>query len=210
MSQDGPSPASMTEQSPPSERPPVETEYQREPADPQPEGAPIADADRAYVTLLFNKYRVALQRYLSRLVSVEDAAELVQETYFRLLRHGKMVPIEAMARAFLFHTATNLARDHRRRRVVRLADQHVQLDDDEMIEEHQGPDEHLAGEQTLAVLERAIAALPRDTRMVFVLHRFRDMSYPQIARIMSLSARTVARKMAEAIELLNAALELPT
>jgi RNA polymerase sigma factor (sigma-70 family) len=184
----------MTQQPPPSERPP----------------APIADADRAYVTLLFNKYRVGLQRYLSRLVSPEDAAELVQETYFRLLRHGKMVPIEAMARAFLFHTATNLARDHRRRRVARLADRHVQLDDHEMIEEHQGPDAYLAGEQALAALERALARLPRDTRMVFVMHRFRDMSYPQIARVMSLSARTVARKMAEAIEQLSAALELPT
>ena len=184
----------MTQQPPPSERPP----------------APSADADRAYVTLLFNKYRVGLQRYLSRLVSPEDAAELVQETYFRLLRHGKMVPIEAMARAFLFHTATNLARDHRRRRVTRLADRHVELDDQEMIEEHQGPDAYLAGEQALAVLERALAELPRDTRMVFVMHRFRDMSYPQIAGVMSLSARTVARKMAEAIEQLSAALELPT
>ena len=57
---------------------------------PQPESASTADADRAYVTLLFNKYRVALQRYLSRLVPAEDAAELVQETYFRLLRHGKV------------------------------------------------------------------------------------------------------------------------
>ena len=176
---------------------------------PQPESASTADADRAYVTLLFNKYRVALQRYLSRLVPAEDAAELVQETYFRLLRHGKVVPIEAMARAFLFRTATNLARDHRRRRVARLADQHLQFDDHEKIEAHQGPDEHLAGEQTLAVLERLIADLPRDTRMVFVLHRFRDMSYPQIARVMGLSARTVARKMAEAIEQLSAALELP-
>ncbi len=165
--------------------------------------------ERAYVTLLFNKYRASLQRYLARLVPAEDAAELVQETYVRLLRHGELVRIEAMARALLFQTAANLARDHRRRSHSRRADQHVQLDDDaeELLEAHLGPDDHLAGEQALALVERAIAQLPQDIRMVFLLHRFRDMSYPQIAEVMDLSARTVARKMAEAIERLSAALE---
>src|SRR5579871_5750782 len=125
---------------------------------------------QAYVTLLFNKYRAALQRYLRRFVLAEDAAELVQETYFRLLRRGELLHVEPMARAFLFETATNLARDLRRRRLTRHAD------------------------------------LPQDTRTVFLLHRYRDLSYPQIATLMNLSARTVARKMAEAIERLSAAL----
>ncbi len=161
---------------------------------------------QAYVTLLFNKYSAALQRYLRRFVLAEDAAELVQETYFRLLRRGELLHVEPMARAFLFETATNLARDLRRRRLTRHADQHVQLDGQEIAEDHQRPDEQLAGEQVRALLERAIAELPQDTRTVFLLHRYRDLSYPQIATLMNLSARTVARKMAEAIERLSAAL----
>ncbi len=164
------------------------------------------ESHQAYVTLLFNKYRAALQRYLRRFVLAEDAAELVQETYFRLLRRGELLHVEPMARAFLFETATNLARDLRRRRATRHADQHVQLDGQEIAEDHQRPDEQLAAEQVRAILERAIAELPQDTRTVFLLHRYRDLSYPQIAQLMNLSARTVARKMAEAIERLSAAL----
>jgi RNA polymerase sigma factor (sigma-70 family) len=199
--------------------PPLQTEssadpprFPQVPSEPPVEGEPVSDSGRVYVTQLFNKYRAALQRYLARLVPAEDAAELVQETYFRLLRHGELVQIEAMARAFLFQTAANLARDHRRRRLSRRADQHVQLDDDaeELFEEHLGPDDHLAGEQAFALLEGAIANLPHDTRMVFLMHRFRDMSYPEIAGVMSLSVRTVARKMAEAMERLSAALEVQT
>lgn len=83
---------------------------------------PVVQSQQAYVTLLFNRYRGALHRYLARLVSVDDAAELVQETYFRLLRHGQMVQLEAMARSFLFQTATNLARDLRRRRSTHHAE----------------------------------------------------------------------------------------
>jgi RNA polymerase sigma factor (sigma-70 family) len=164
----------------------------------------LEPSQRDYVAQLFAKHRAALHRYLARLVRFEDAAELVQETYYRLLRHGSTVRLEAMARAFLFHTATNLARDHRRRRLSHRADQHTDLETQEIAQEHLGPDEQLAGEQTLSVIERAIADLPADTRTVFLLHRFRDLSYPQIAETMNLSTRTVARKMAEALERLGA------
>jgi RNA polymerase sigma factor (sigma-70 family) len=160
-------------------------------------------SQRDYVAQLFTKHRESLHRYLARLVRLEDAAELVQETYYRLLRHGGTVRLEAMARAFLFHTATNLARDHRRRRLTHRADQHMPFDAQEIGQDHLGPDEQLAGEQTLSVIEKAIAALPSDTRTVFLLHRFRDLSYPQIAEMMNLSTRTVARKMAEALERLG-------
>src|SRR5579862_4112659 len=130
---------------------------------------PDDPSHRAYVTMLFNRHRVSLQRYLMRLVPPDDAAELVQESYYRLLRHGEMVRVDAMARSFLFQTATNLARDHHRRRASHRAAMHVPIEDQEIAEEHLGPDEQLAGEQARALLERAIADLPQDTRTVFLL-----------------------------------------
>ena len=178
-----------------------------------PQGSPdrrddeSAQSQRDYVAQLFTKYRASLHRYLARLVRFEDAAELVQETYYRMLRHGGTVRLEAMARAFLFHTATNLARDHRRRRLTHRTDQHTPLEMQEIGQDHLGPDEQLVGEQTLSVIESAIADLPSDTRTVFLLHRFRDLSYPQIAEMMNLSTRTVARKMAEALERLGTVVE---
>jgi RNA polymerase sigma factor (sigma-70 family) len=190
---------------------PADTSYRLDLIDPQPAAPAHADpSHRAYVTMLFNRHRISLQRYLTRLVPPDDAAELVQESYYRLLRHGEMVRIDAMARSFLFQTATNLARDHHRRRASHRAALHVPIDGEEIVEDHLGPDEQLAGEQTRALLERAIAALPPDTRTVFMLHRFRELTYPQIAEVMSLSARTVARKMAEAIERLSTAMSEAT
>jgi RNA polymerase sigma factor (sigma-70 family) len=159
---------------------------------------------REYVEQLFKKYRGSLHHYLSRMVRSEDASELVQEAYYRLLRHGGTVQLEAMARAYLFHTATNLVRDHRRRRRTHRADQQTEFEALDLAEGHRGPEEQLSGEQTLAMIEKTIAELPLDTRTVFLLHRFRDLSYPQIALTMGLSVRTVARKMAEALERLSA------
>jgi RNA polymerase sigma factor (sigma-70 family) len=172
-------------------------------ADPDPGDGPADATERDYVEQLFTKHRASLHRYLARLVRLEDAAELVQETYYRLLRHGNTVRLEAMARAFLFHTATNLARDFKRRRKSHHADQHADFEVQEIAQDHLGPDEQLVGEQTLATIERAIADLPADARTVFLLHRFRDLSYTQIAQTMNLSTRTVARKMAEALDQLS-------
>lgn len=161
---------------------------------------PVTDSQKAYITLLFNKYRAPLFRYLTRFVTVDDAGELVQEAYFRLLRHGNMVQLEAMARSFLFQTATNLARDHHRRRVSHHASDHVSLDSEPESSTAIEPADHLAGEQVLSALESTLQRMSDDTRRVFLLHRFRDMSYEEIGAAMGLSTRTVARKMAEAMD----------
>lgn len=160
----------------------------------------------AYVTSLFHRYRGVLHRYLGRLMSMDDAAELVQETYFRLLRHGQMMQLDTVARSYLFRTATNLARDQHRRHRVRRTDKHVPLDDASGGEEFD-PGEQLSAEQILYALERAVAGLPRETRMVFMLVRFRDMTYPDIAQFMNISTRTVARKMADAMQVLHSVVE---
>jgi RNA polymerase sigma-70 factor (ECF subfamily) len=158
-----------------------------------------------YVTVLFNRYRGALHRYLSRLVATSDVPDLVQETYYRVLRHENVVEIDALARGLLFQTATNLARDHRRRNVSRHSLQHVPIEETTEPGTLDGPEERLANEQTLQLIERTLAKLPSETRAVFVLSRFKELSYPEIARAMGLSARTVARKMSEALDALASA-----
>jgi len=166
----------------------------------------VAEARGTYVSLLFTRYRGALHRYLSHLVATEEVSDLVQETYFRLLRHEQIVQIEALARGLLFQTATNLARDLRRRRKSRQAALHERLDEDHELGSSGTPDEHLASEQTLAIIEQTLARLPTETRAVFVLSRFNEMSYPEIAQALRLSPRTVARRMAEALEAFSRAM----
>lgn len=169
--------------------------------------SPVPQSRNAYMTLLFNRYRASLYRYLARFVSRDEIPDLVQETYFRLLRHENVVQIDALARGLLFQTATNLARDHRRRSKARQRDAHVPLEESENIGAPGTPDERLASEQMLEIIEHTLAQLPKDTRNVFVLSRFKGLNYTDIGTAMSLSSRTVARKMAEALDALAAATE---
>jgi len=180
----------------------LKTPQQQAPGHEQAGPDPTADTQRAFVVLLFNKYRAALMRHVERMVhSREDAAELVQETYVRVMRQVQASRFEAAARAYLFQTATNLARDHHRRQRFRA---HGRLDD---LDESQlplgsSPDQAVAAEQLLLLLRASIRDLPPATRAVFFKARMQNMSYAHIGQELGMSVRTVERRMAEAMSVL--------
>jgi len=177
----------------------------------QPPAAVDAAAERAldhnaqlFLGALFRKYRGSLFRYLRSLVpSSEDAAELVQESYARLLRQSSVSRLDAVARTYLFQTATNLARDHFRRRVSRSLDSHCDIDEVAVADEARTPEETLEWNQAVNIVKAGIRELPSLTRKVFVLSRFGDKSYPEIAALLGISTRTVERKMSEAMAALS-------
>lgn len=175
-------------------------------AEKQSEGVgddPLSDHGEAYFTALFHKYRSSLFRYLTGLVSSpDDAAELVQESYTRLLQHDNVTQLEAVSRTYLFQIATNLARDHFRRRTTRRTSAHMDLDDIEIADDHAGPEQSLVWDKTIESIKQGIKELPPMTRRIFLLSRFRGKTYPQIAALLGISTRTVERKMSEAMQVL--------
>jgi RNA polymerase sigma factor (sigma-70 family) len=157
---------------------------------------PLSDQEQAYLILLFNKYRGPLYRYLSGLVRcTDDVAELVQETYF-----------ETVARAYLFQTATNVAREYYRRRARRHADRHVGLEEAAILSDESIPEQDALWKEALGRLRTELKTLPEELREVLVRHRFGQQTYSQIAATLGVSTRTVERRMSQAIELLAARL----
>lgn len=173
------------------------------PAPSEGESDPTADSQRAFLTLLYSKYRASLMRYVCGIVSSrEEAAELVQEAYLRVMRQAQVTSFEFSARNYLFETATNLARDHIRRQRHRRHEQLDEAGDVYPAGPQVEPDRQLAWDQTLETLRSAILALPTQTRDIFVMSRLRDMKYVEIAAALGIGVRTVERKMSEAMDIL--------
>ncbi len=164
---------------------------------------PTDEAQRAYLTLLFNKYRGALLRHVTRFArSREDAADLVQDTYLRVMDRISVEHFDAEARAYLFRTATNLARDHHRRLQLRSHDPLGEAAETSLAASDPTPEQTLAANQVTAALRSAIRQLPEETRAVFVLARTQELPYGEIARRLGIGRRTVERRMSEAIAFL--------
>jgi RNA polymerase sigma-70 factor, ECF subfamily len=179
------------------------TESGRVPSSPGPEADPTVDSQRAFLTLLYSKYRDPLFRYVKGIItSREEAEELVQETYLRVMRRSQVTNFEFSARNYLFETATNLARDHIRRRRHRRHDSLNTTRDEVPDSAQREPDRQLAWDQAIAALHSGVAAMPPLTREIFIMGRLREMKYTEIARALNIGVRTVERKMSEALTLL--------
>jgi len=178
--------------------PAAEVEFQADPAE---------QAQQAYVTLLFIRYRGVLHRYAERLLgSGEDAADLVQETYYRLMRRPLTSQFESAARAYLFQTIRNLAKDSYRRNGRRFASSHVTLDED-LSDDTRTPEEFVASQQIVTELLLAVRRLPAEQRIVLLLNRDRGMTLEDIAEHLGISKRTAERRLRAAIECLTQAME---
>lgn len=162
-----------------------------------------ADATK-HVELLYREQASVLRRRVrAKLGSADEAGELVQEAFARLLGVSSPQSLCNSA-AFLNRIARNLLIDHyRRNRKV----SHVPLTDG--FEVAVAPDQDRLCELS-EMRERCrelIAALPPRTREVFMLHRFDELRHREIANHLHISIRTVEWHLAQATLRLAAGLD---
>ena len=65
------------------------------------------------------------------------------------------------------------------------------------------PDDLLSHDQTMAVIGRAIEALPEKCRLVFRMNRFDHLKYAKIAEVLGVSVKTVESQMGRALHALR-------
>lgn len=156
---------------------------------------------------LFHQYREELTRRLVGMVrSHETAADLVQDTYVRLLRLGDQQAVE-QPRALLHRIAANLAIDHLRKEKhpVHAADG---LDAAMAVpSQAPSPERELLSKQRFRVLLQTIDRLPPRTREAFLLCRVYGYSYQEIATRMSISESAVEKLLMRALDRSCEALE---
>ena len=159
-----------------------------------------ADPHAEFVTGLFERCRRALLRYLFDLLSRrEDAEDVVQETYIRLMNAKTLERSDARARAFLFKIATNLAYDRFRERRVRGAQSDAELG--ALASDAPSPERIVAFEQGVDIVKRTLLELTPRCRQVFLLRTAEELDYEEIAQRLNVSKRTVEREMQTALEL---------
>jgi RNA polymerase sigma factor (sigma-70 family) len=144
-------------------------------------------------------------RYYDRLVrffkrrssSVEDAADLAQDTFARL-SSTDFRQIEK-PESFLFTTALNLLRDRARSAQVRHAALTVPAEEAQLICPAPQPERVIDGEQRMRVLEAALGELSPKCRAVFVLFHFDGMSQRDIADHLRISVSMVEKYVNQAV-----------
>jgi RNA polymerase sigma-70 factor, ECF subfamily len=168
-----------------------------------------AGDDRSF-ELLLRKYRTPLVNFLYRMIrDTATAEDLAQEVFLRVYRARKQYSPSAKFTTWLFRIATNLAlnsvRDNRHRQLETSID--APANDDEAPRElparERRIDEHMVERDRVVIIRRAIAALPEKQRVAVLLHKYEEMDYGEIAKILECSESALKSLLFRAYETLR-------
>lgn len=169
---------------------------------------PIA-AETDEAAALAARYRRPLMSYfLRRARDRQDAEDLTQEVFLRIVRRDEVVPLEN-AEVYLFRVAGNLLRDRARRSATHRASEHASLDTAATdfadsgylaagLVEDRGPERVLISQESLSEVLRALDELGDRTRDIFMLFRLEKMKHRDIAAIYGMTVSAVEKHIAKA------------
>lgn len=159
---------------------------------------------------MFAEHGPVLRGFFVRRGAKDEADDLVQETYLRLLRaHDCQGDAIANPEAYLFTVALNLAREQAVRRrwsllpIEELENITTLLADEESVEDAA---ERAQRRQRLQALLRT---LPERTRAVLVMQYRDGLSYKQIAERMGVSPHMVKKHVVRGLSVCRRALADP-
>ena len=160
----------------------------------------VQRGDQKAFDTLFRRYYPMLCAYGHRFVELEDAEEIVEDSLLWIWENRETLVIESSLNSYLFKMVY-------RRALNKLA--HIDATQradtrfyEEMQEMLQDTDLYQVEELTQRIKD-AIATLPDSYREAFVMHRFRDMSYKEIAEILGISPKTVDYRIQQALKQLR-------
>lgn len=153
---------------------------------------PATEDRSSAVARLFREHNRMLVGFLfARLKNVQEAKEVAQEAYVKVLRLEEKPGAASFMRSYLFRVAENLAIDRLRQRQSRS--RLDQLDVFDEIFEDSGTERAVLAEQELALIESAMAELPEKYRQAFQLVKFEERDFPEAAALMEISERMVRK-----------------
>jgi len=162
---------------------------------------PADDPDTAnsgtVIARLFEEHNAALLGFLRlRLNSEQDAREVAQEAYVRLLQLDQPGAVSFL-RSYLFRIASNLATDRLRHHRVRGE---VTGDGDAGYGmDHINPERVAIARQQLTIVEAVLKKLPEKVRRVFLLCRLAGLSAAEAGRRLGISERTALNYVVKAM-----------
>jgi RNA polymerase sigma-70 factor (ECF subfamily) len=175
----------------------------------------VKAGDEQSFELLLQRYRTPLVNFLYRMVrSREQAEDLAQEVFIRVYRAREEYVPSAKFTTWLFRIATNLAlnslRDHRYQKLEMSIDAPPTADAEdgderpfEVADKHPTIEQHLVEQERKKMIRHAIEKLPEKQRVAVLLHKYQELDYAEIAKILSCSESALKSLLFRAYEVLR-------
>jgi RNA polymerase sigma-70 factor, ECF subfamily len=173
----------------------------------------VRDGDATSFALLLERHRGPVIHFLYRMVQNPSVAEeLAQEVFLRVYRSRSTYEPTAKFTTWLFRIATHLAlnwiRDVRNEKGQESLDQETTDGGGvrQVADRRQNVEQRMLFEARMEEVRRAIAALPEKQRAAVLMHKYQEMEYSQIAKVLQCSESAIKSLLFRAYETLRARL----
>ncbi|HOL70772.1 MAG TPA: RNA polymerase sigma factor [Bryobacteraceae bacterium] len=171
----------------------------------------VKEGDAASFEVLLERHRTAVVHFLYRMVQSQAVAEeLAQEVFLRVYRARASYEPTAKFTTWLFrialHLALNTLRDGRPEKWQESLDGNDGPAGLDIPDRNPTIEQELLHRAKLDEVRRAIAALPPKQRAAVLMHKYEEMDYAQIARVLNCSESALKSLLFRAYETLRARL----
>jgi RNA polymerase sigma-70 factor, ECF subfamily len=172
----------------------------------------VKEGDGASFGVLLDKHRSSVVHFLFRMVQNHAVAEeLAQEVFLRVYRSRATYEPTAKFTTWLFRIATHLALNSLRdgkhdRSQERLDDDSGDVPARQVSDSRPTVEQSMVYQARLEEIRRAIAALPEKQRAAVLMHKYQEMEYSQIAKVLNCSESAIKSLLFRAYETLRARL----
>jgi RNA polymerase sigma-70 factor (ECF subfamily) len=130
--------------------------------------------------------------------NMEDAEDLSQEVFLEILKSIGRYKKNSSLYTWIYRITVNKSLDHlrkqKRRNVLHQIGIFMQVSNDEMNRSDNEPaitDTRNDDKEKRKILDRAVNSLPENQKISFILNKYEELAYKEIAEIMNLSLSSV-------------------
>lgn len=173
------------------------------------------ESPKQALTRLYREHHVALRRFIKvRLGVEEDREDIVQEVFARLAKIddlAQLLPLDGEGnRSYLFRVANNLVINMARHRVVKESflegERRLQAGSIGSAVEV-STEKVVLAQEGLEQVRQAIARMKPAWRHAFLLSRYKQKSYAEIAQYMDVTVKQVEHYMQNALAVIRKSVE---
>jgi RNA polymerase sigma factor (sigma-70 family) len=158
-----------------------------------------AESEPLSVQNTIRRYHDSLIHFLRQRLRVpEDALDVAQETYIRMMQYQDSRQIRSPS-SMLFRIAINVANDLGRAEQARGMRNHCSVEDLDIASDEPSAERQITAREDLELLYETIEQLPPKCRQVFLLSRVRKMTYGEIAQHCGISRKMVEKHVSHAL-----------
>jgi len=156
-------------------------------------------------SLLFRKYYAPLCNHAVRyLYSKELAEDLVSEVFHEFWKNKIYERISFSYKAYLFRIVRNRVISYLRSQNK----EYLSIEDNLIILNTQSPEEIMLYDELHCQIQQLVDELPPQCKKVFLMSRFESKSIKEIAKLLSLSPRTIETHISKALSLIRKTMEI--